>query len=673
MRRRHFGSVCVAILFTVFTSLYIAVPKAFSQQAVRQDECNQWVKSHADQSMQMKMEPDGERSMLMLTPSGDPLPVVCLVRDDPFKPPRYEGIGTATRTVPGGAEVQAYFNQGLQFYYGFNNRESYRALRYAACVASKGTPPCVESKGTPACAMCYVVQALALGPDINRTSENEPDRKAAKQALAAAVTAVQTDFDSGGITEKERAKITVLIDALKMRFADCPASLPPNCDCQSEKSECKKCQDWRNYNYQQAISAQFDKYQDDPDYVILFADAVMNQIPWGYWNSDGSPKCAAVKQSQAAIEAALERSPLHNGLIHWYIHLMEMSGKPDLAEPYARKLAGLAPNAGHLVHMPSHIYYRLGDMKSSIATNHAAVATDKNYFAHDDVHHPRPDGDRYRFGYYPHNIHFELASAVLIGQRKTVEDATKTLLESAPVDPTGYRADRYRAVYYLTRLNFASSDQIKQFPRPKRRQFFASVAYYYAQLVADIVPFNTGAAEKDYQQLELYAQKYRNNAKGEDNPECDPAKKVPGDISLCVIRIISRLARARISAGNFQDPEDILNLTDDAAKTQRALPYDEPPAWLYPVDQTFAGLMLSRYVSKRPQRRSYLELAMKRLEDSLQEKQPLPSGVFPKNAWAYFGLWQIAEKLGLQDKAQKYKAKYDELWQGGSRPEYLQM
>jgi len=657
MRRRHFGSVCVAIVFTVFTTLYMAVPKAFSQQVVSQDECDQWAKSHADQSMQMKMEEDGERSMFMLTAPGDPLPVVCLVRYDPFKPPPYQRIGTATRVVPGDPEVQGYFNQGLQFYYAFNNRESYRAFRYAACVASRGVPPCVESKGTPACAVCYVGQALALGPDINRPRENDLDRKAAKQALADADTALQND--SRRIPPpKDLAEIKVIIDALKLRFADCLTG--------------DDCQDWRNKAYQKAIAAHIKDYPNDPDYVILFADAAMNQTPWGYWNADGTPKSEAIAQSEQAIEAALRHKPDHNGLIHWYIHLMEMSGKPGSAEPYASKLARLAPNAGHLVHMPSHIYYRLGDMKRSIDTNHAAVATDQNYFAHDDVHHPRPDGDRYRFGYYPHNIHFELASAVLVGQRKTVDDAAKTLLAAAPVDPIRYRADRYRAVYYLTRLNFASADDIRSFPRPEPGQGFAAVAYDYAQVVADTI--SSTAPESDYQKLEEHAQAYRNQAeaKGEKNAKCDPGK-LPGDLSLCVIRIMSRLASARISTVNYRDPEEALALVNDAAKTQHALPYDEPPAWLYPVDQTYAGLMLFRYITKRPPRKTYLEEAMRRLEDSLQEKQPLPSGVFPGNAWAYFGLWQIAEKLGLMDKAQKYKTKYDELWQGASPPEYLQM
>lgn len=671
MYHRHFSSVCVAIVFAVFTSLSIAVPKAFSQADAAQDPCDQWVKSHAAEDMQMNMN-EGDERMFMLSP-GDPLPVVCLVRNDPFQPPEYEGIGNATRKVPGNPKVQTYFNQGLQFYYAFNNRESYRAARCAASIASKGTPPCAVSTLTPACAMCYVVEALALGPDINRPRENELDRKAALQVLADADKALETDFSGGGIPKKEHDEIGVIIAALKLRFENCPTG--------------GDCQDWRNDRYQKAIAAQLDQYKDDPDYVILFADAVMNRIPWGYWNADGSPKFPEVKQAQEVIEAALKKNPpgkpQHNGLIHWYIHLMEMSGQPNLAEPYARQLAGLAPNAGHLVHMPAHIYYRLGDMQSSIETNATAIKKDRNYFCLDPTppckeRLKHPDGDRYRFGYYPHNIHFELASAALLGQRKTVEGAAKDLLDAAPVSPIAYRADRYRAVYYLARLNFASRDQIKQFPQPGPDQLFAAVAYYYAQLVADIVPFDTGAAQKDYAQLDQYAQKYRDKAKaqGEKNADCDPpspSRKLPGDISLCVIRIMSRLGLARISAGDFQDPENILKLTDDAARTQKALPYDEPPAWLYPVDQTFAGLMLSRYVSKRPQRRSYLELAMKRLEDSLQEKQPLPSGVFLRNAWAYFGLWQIAEKLGLQDKAQKYKAIYNGLWQGGPDPQYLQM
>src|SRR5438874_11280538 len=137
----------------VFGGFYMSVPPVKAKQAshavandevATRDECNQWAKNDAAHSMQMSMD-ESERSMYMLNATPNPMPIVCLTRNDPSPPPRYDGIGTAVRAVPGGPFTQAYFNQGLQFYYAFNNRESYRALRYAASVA----------RPTPACAMCY--------------------------------------------------------------------------------------------------------------------------------------------------------------------------------------------------------------------------------------------------------------------------------------------------------------------------------------------------------------------------------------------------------------------------------------------------------------------------------------------------------------------------------------
>src|SRR5215472_4065224 len=473
MKHRYLRAVWGTLILAVFAGSSLASQQAKTSTkadgrkgqnypaAVSQDECDQWAKNNA-QSMKMDMDEHAKRGMYMLTAPGDPLPLVCLVLKDPFHPARYEHIGTATRSVPGSENTQRYFNQGLQFFYAFNNRESYRAFRYAAYLAWVRL-----GRHSLSCAWCYVGEALALSPDINWGKENELDREFAKQALADADKALQTDISRNEITKEEHDKVDLIIQALKSRFADCPGSFDKSCDCQSPDSKCNSCQDWRNYNYEQAIEAQFDKYQDDSDYVVLFADSVMNQIPWGYWKDDGSPKCSAIGKAQKAIEAALQRSPTdkpHNGLIHWYIHLMEMSGKPEAAEPYARQLADLAPNAGHLVHMPAHIYYRVGDMESSITTNSRAVTADNNYFCtrrnpacKEGLQHP--DGDRYRFGYYPHNMHFELASAVLTGQADVVASVSDALLASAPAKPDAYRADRYRAVYYLTKLNFSTIQQ----------------------------------------------------------------------------------------------------------------------------------------------------------------------------------------------------------------------
>ena len=174
-------------------------------------------------------------------------------------------------------------------------------------------------------------------------------------------------------------------------------------------------------------------YRDDPDFAILYADSVMNLTPWSYWTSTGAAKSAAVDEAREMLEAAMpaKSDSLHwnDGLPHWYIHLMEMSGTPNGASRSAKVLGDLAPKAGHLVHMPSHIFYRLGDMADAITANQKAIAIDETYFANDELTHP--DGDRYRYGYYPHNIHFLLAAASLSGDKATVLKAADDLLRSA--------------------------------------------------------------------------------------------------------------------------------------------------------------------------------------------------------------------------------------------------
>src|SRR6185369_4291859 len=128
-----------------------------------------------------------------------------------------------------------------------------------------------------------------------------------------------------------------------------------------------------------------------------------------------------------ALEALMTPRTQHNGLIHWYIHLMELSNEPGRAEPQANRLAALAPKAGHLVHMPSHIYYRIGDMRRVIDANVAASAADENYFNRPDNKLDHPDGDRYRYGYYPHTLHFLAAGATLFGDKNSVNKATERL------------------------------------------------------------------------------------------------------------------------------------------------------------------------------------------------------------------------------------------------------
>lgn len=645
---RHSGALRSPIILAVFTSLCLAASpaqtdaKAASQKAEKakagtQSDCLRQAKKSAVQGLGMNMNHSG---MYMLNEATGPAAIVDLTRTDPPGPPKKypEGIGKVHKEVPGGADTQEYFDQGLRFYYAFNNRESYRAFRYAANVANG------------MCSMCYIGQALALGPDINMSQELEPDRDAAKVALINAKAALEQDRKT--IDPREVNKITVLIDALTWRFKDCPHTPLLGFDCQT----------WRNCEYQRAVAAHFNDYHDDPDYVVLFADAAMNQVPWGYWEPDGEPKTPAIAQAKTAIKQALPKYPEHEGLVHWDIHLMEMSKEPQSALESANKLAGLAPKAGHLVHMPSHIYYRLGIMDKSIRANQDAVARDQEYFRDDGLKHP--DGDRYRFGYYPHNIHFAVASADLIGEQPTVDKAAETLLQAAPQGAEAYRADQYKAVYYLARMNLAETREIAGFPAPRDKQNFAAVAYNYARVFAAILDKNTSERDAYYKNLEGAIETYR-NAAVKRNVECIPEQFLPSDLNLCIIRIMSDLARARVITSAAGEASKIIELLRDAEAVQRKLPYDEPPRWLYPVSQTFAGLMLWKYHEgdRSSAMIEYMGEARQRLERSLKESQPLPSGVFLGNAWAYYGLWKIKEILGEPD-SKEYQKKFIDSWAG---------
>lgn len=591
--------------------------------------------------------------MYMLDASIGPLPLVCLTENDPVPPPPYAGIGKATLRVPSGpGDTQNYFNQGLRFYYGFNNRESYRAFRYAVSQAPADAP----------CAICYVGEALALGVDINMPTELSPDRDAARKALADGTLALTIDIRNKKVTEHEALLSGTLLGALQLRFADCPP-------------DTQNCQDKRNRDYEAAMEAALPLFPNDPDFTVLFADAVLNVWPWAYWNADGSPKGPAVTIAQRKLEDGMARFPDDEGLPHWYIHLMEMSGHPDLARKAADMLGTAAPNAGHLVHMPSHIYYRLGDTSDAIKVNLDAITQDEAYFkAEPKLGHP--DGDRYRYGYYPHNIHFLLAAASLRGDATNVAYAARLLLASAPTTPSGdgFRADRYRSVYYLGRASFATSDEMRNFPKPLGKQPLALVAYDYAQLWAAVLDGRRDRALVAQTALETAARDYP-AAAGVPSETCDATGPMPSDINVCLVAIMTKLASARIAALDGAWPAASAAALQ-AVAIQDRLPYDEPPPWLYPVRQTLAGLALGLR-ARQPSAISLQDLAqvratlLKALPGAQPAGQPIGSGVFPGDGWTYYALWQL--DLLLKLPADQDQAQYRATWSGAQPPDYGHM
>ncbi len=548
-------------------------------------------------AMAMKMP-----GMLMLDSSSGPLPLVCLTANDPPKPPLFEKIGTVSIKASDNQDVQAYFDQGLRFYMGFNNRESYRAFRYAAQLAGEKRLDC---------AWCDWGAAVPLGTDINMTSELELDRVAANHWLATARR------------QKPTRLLAELIEATAKRSQACR---------HDEKVE--PCRDRRNHEYYDAMHKIMFANPGDPNIGVFFVDSILNLTPWRL------PAKDKFELARDTLERLMKSYSTHNGLIHWYIHLMELSNDPGRAYERARTLAGLAPNAGHLVHMPSHIYYRIGDMRSAINANVDASAADEKYFDDPRNKLDHPDGDRYRFGYYPHTLHFLAAAATLYGDRKWLADAAERLYKAPPPDPQGYRADKYREVYYLARVNFATPEAIRQFPLPAAfdKQPRANVAYAYTQVMADL-----WSGENPTKSLSRFDQALKAYPGLGPHPDaaCRQAAATNGDTGLCMAALENNLVRARLAAAS-RKWDDALRHTQAAVKLQQALPYDEPPDWLYSLHQSHASMLIRRGIDRGD--KSDLLLARAELRLSLDPKTNR-SDIFPGSGWAYYGLWQIAVHL----------------------------
>jgi hypothetical protein len=575
--------------------------------------------------MAMKMDMPG---MLMLDSSSGPLPLVCLTANDPPIPPRFEEIGNVRIPVSGNPDIQGYFDQGLRFYMGFNNRESYRAFRYAAQLA--------EEKRLP-CAWCAWGAAVPLGTDINMIDELELDRVAANDWLDRARRLKPTGL------------LADLIEATAKRSQACQLGEPT-----------AHCRNRRSRDYYAAMHRIRFAHPEDPNLGVLFVDSILNLTPWKLPEKDN------FLLARDTLERLMKDYPLHNGLIHWYIHLMELSDDPGRADARARKLAELAPKAGHLVHMPSHIYYRIGDMRSAITANVDASKADETYFKDPGNPLDHPDGDRYRYGYYPHTLHFLAAAAALYGDRERLDDAAKRLYDAPPPDPQGYRADKYREVYYLARVNFASPEEIRKFPSPAPfdKQPRANVAYAYTQVMADV-----WSGQNPAQSLSRFEQALKAYPGLLPHPDaaCRHAAATNGDTGLCMAALEDHLVKARLaaSAGRW---DDAVRSAQAAVELQRALPYDEPPDWLYSLHQSHAAMLIRRGMARH--HRPDLLAARAELRQSLHTATNR-SDVFPGSGWAYYGLWRIATQL--HEGAAQAERDFRGHWAGGPDPSLERM
>jgi tetratricopeptide (TPR) repeat protein len=298
---------------------------------------------------------------------------------DPSEPiaPLFNNLGTHHLKITTNIDkAQAFFDQGLRLVYAFNHAEAHRSFREAARL-------------DPGCAMAYWGQAIALGPNIN---DPFPDAERTSKAYEAATKAREL---SKRVSKMENALIT----ALQSR------QLP---DPETDRMTL-------NHSYAQAMAPVAEKFPDNDDVQTLYAAALMNTMPWDYWNKQGEPNSGTLS-AKAALESAMEINPDHPGAHHYYIHMVELPN-PDLAEASADRLGGLMPGAGHLVHMPAHIYIRIGRYRDARIMNVKAIEADEDYISQCLAQ------GLYPLSYYPHNIHFLWSAASMEGNSSIALEA----------------------------------------------------------------------------------------------------------------------------------------------------------------------------------------------------------------------------------------------------------
>jgi len=512
------------------------------------------------------------------------------------EPPIWAGLGSVTYKITTANErAQAYFDQGLRLAYAFNHGEAQRAFR-------------VAQKLDPDCAMCFWGEALVLGPNINLPMQED--------AIAPAFAAVQK---AKALATKAGPREQALIAALALRYSSDPkvARAPFDAAYAAEMAK---------------VAAQF---PDDDEIATLYAEAVMDLSPWDYWKPGGQEPNPQSTPIVPTLERVLARNPNHPGAIHFYIHAVEASDRPKRAEPYADRLRGTIPGAGHLVHMPSHIYYRVGRYLDALEDNKTAVKVDEQYLA--DTNAPM---GVYRLGYYPHNVHFVMAAAQMAGDGQTVIAAAEKLRELIPDEAARGIAmvQPVKAAPYFAHALFSSPEIIFALPDPGDTIPYVKAMWLYARGVAL-------AARRDFASAAAAA-----DAIGTLEHTADFKLLKESNIpAQDVLRIAQTLILARVAQAKG-DTSIAIAQFEKAAALQDALPYTEPPYWYYPIRQSLAAALLQAG----------------RFDEAEQQFQRALARA-PANAWSYFGLAELYKARGNTAAANQAEADLARTWIGDRR------
>ena len=437
-----------------------------------------------------------------------------------------KGMGSWTHPVStANPEAQRFFDQGLNLLYGFNRYEALRSFRRA-------------SELDPQALMPYWGMAMAQGPHINMDLDGDADMKASCEAVRTGLAV------RGRAPEHERG----YIDAVAAR-----------------------CPEYRPREYSAAMRGLMERYPDDLDAATFYAESLMIPVRWKWYSADGQP-ADGVEEAERAIEAVMRRLPQHPGANHFYIHAVESSRTPERAIPSAQRLMGIVPAAGHLVHMPGHIWLILGDYEMAATVNERAAQVDREYMQTTGV------GESAYAGYYIHNLHFIAAARSMQGRKADTVRAAETIASAAgPHAKTmPMMVDAFMPASLFAALRFNDWDAILKSPAPDPGLPATTAIWHYARATAYNARGQRDGAARERAAFEKVRAGIKPDWLWLNNRAAD----------------VLEVAAAALDARLAPDDASAIPHWRRAVAAQDALIYEEPPAWFYPVRESLGAALL---------------------------------------------------------------------------------
>ncbi len=502
--------------------------------------------------------------------------------------PLYDNLGSLHHPITTAhPKAQQYFDQGLRLVYAFNHEEAINSFEQALTLDEKA-------------AMAWWGIALALGPNINLPMGPEEELRAFKAIHQAKNVA-------NGISPSERA----YIEALATRYSSTP---------ETGREE-------RDRTYAEAMGKVWQQFPGDVDAGTLYAEALMVLQPWDFWTSEGAPKGRAT-EIEAVLERVLKLNPDHPGACHYYIHTVEASPHPERALPCADRLPSLVPGAGHLVHMPAHIYLRLGRYREAAERNVHATAVDHEFLEH------RQLTGIYPAGYYPHNVHFLWSALTMEGRSKEAIQAARDLSVLVPWEKAAQapELEEFTPTLLFALTRFGRWNEVLDVPKPLETLPYTNAIWHYARGLSFAALARFDEAHKELRQL------------------VEVTTTLPKDrtIGVASINDLAQIAvdvlAGEIAARQGHLDEAVRHLRSATVK-EDALRYYEPPLWHYPVRHSLGTVLLQAG-------------RVAEAEQVYQEDLKL----HPENGWALYGLKESLQAQGKREEAAAVEQRFGKAW-----------